>query len=245
MRVFYDFHLHSCLSPCGSDDMTPNNLVNMACLLGYDVIALTDHNSCLNTPAAVQVGQKAGVLVIPGMELCTREEAHVVCLFPNVGAAMEFNRYVAAHGHGHRNRPEIFGEQWIMDENDSIVGKEESLLLDAADIGAGEAADKARSLGGTAFPAHVDRSSYSVISSLGSLPEEAKFTAVEISRRGDVRQVLKANPELNGKLLLFDSDAHRLEDMPEPRAWLELPEKTPECLISVLNGERETVSGNG
>ena len=84
----YDLHLHSCLSPCGDTDMTPNNLVNMAALLGCDIIALTDHNTCRNTPAAVKVGQATDVLVIPGMELCTAEEAHVVCLFETVEDAL-------------------------------------------------------------------------------------------------------------------------------------------------------------
>ena len=87
MKFFYDFHLHSCLSPCGDDDMTPYNLVNMAKLLGYDIIALTDHNSCRYAASAVRAGEQAGLVVIPGMELCTQEEAHVVCLFPDVPSA--------------------------------------------------------------------------------------------------------------------------------------------------------------
>lgn len=85
-RYRYDLHTHSCLSPCGDNDMTPNNLVNMAALLGCEILAVTDHNTCRNAPAAVRVGEAAGVLVIPGMELCTAEEAHVVCLFEAVEA---------------------------------------------------------------------------------------------------------------------------------------------------------------
>ena len=90
MKLRYDLHLHSCLSPCGDMDMTPNNIVGMAKLLGYDIIALTDHNTCRNTPAAVQAGERQGLVVVPGMELCTREEAHVVCLFPTAEAALAF-----------------------------------------------------------------------------------------------------------------------------------------------------------
>ena len=70
MNLKYDFHLHSCLSPCGDNDMTPYNLVNMAKLLGYDIIALTDHNTCLNCPAATKAGEEAGIIVVPGMERC-------------------------------------------------------------------------------------------------------------------------------------------------------------------------------
>ena len=44
MKIYYDFHIHSCLSPCGDSEMTPNNLVNMAQLAGLSAIALTDHD---------------------------------------------------------------------------------------------------------------------------------------------------------------------------------------------------------
>ena len=88
----YDLHIHSCLSPCGDNDMTPNNLVQMALLSGCDVIALTDHNTCRNAPAAMEAGARNGLLVIPGMELCTAEEAHVVCLFETLEGALEFDR---------------------------------------------------------------------------------------------------------------------------------------------------------
>ena len=90
MRVYYDLHIHSCLSPCGDNDMTPNNIVNMSLLNGMDMIALTDHNSCKNCRAAVRAGEEAGVTVVPGMELTTSEEAHVVCLFPTVEQAEAF-----------------------------------------------------------------------------------------------------------------------------------------------------------
>ena len=93
----YDLHIHSCLSPCGDDDMTPNNLVGMAALSGCQVIAVTDHNSCKNAGAVMRAGEEAGLLVLPGMELCTAEEAHVVCLFETLEGAMAFDGYVYGH----------------------------------------------------------------------------------------------------------------------------------------------------
>ena len=118
MRVYYDLHIHSCLSPCGDNDMTPNNIVNMSLLNGMDMIALTDHNSCKNCRAAVRAGEEAGVTVVPGMELTTSEEAHVVCLFPTVEQAEAFGDYVESRSPEIRNRPEIFGDQLIMDWQD-------------------------------------------------------------------------------------------------------------------------------
>lgn len=244
-RLFYDLHLHSCLSPCGDEDMTPNNIVNMAMLLGYDILALTDHNSCLNTPAAVKAGKRAGLTVIPGMELCVEEEAHVVCLFPTVQDAMGFHDFVAAHRVSMKNDSQIFGRQIIMDAQDGVVGEETNLLISSVQISVNEVMNVVRSYHGTAFPAHVDKSSYSVISSLGAIPPETGFSAVEISRIGNVERLCETNPELNDKILLCNSDAHYLENMPEPAAWLDLPEKSPECLIAALNGEIDILWSRG
>ena len=95
--LYYDLHIHSCLSPCGDDDMTPANIAGMAAVKGLDVIALTDHNSCKNCPAILKHGEEYGITVIQGMELTTSEEVHVVCLFPALGDAMAFDGYVYEH----------------------------------------------------------------------------------------------------------------------------------------------------
>ena len=236
MKVKYDLHMHSCLSPCGSDDMTPGNLVNMAALLGFDLIALTDHNTCRNVPAAVAAGKRAGIVVVPGMELCTSEEAHVICLFPTPEAALAFGAMVYEKLPPMDNDPGIFGRQLVMDEDDNILDEERRLLIGAADIGVDQVLAMAQSYGGTAFPAHVDKPAYSVIASLGAIPPEAGFRAAELSANADLEKLLKTNPELNGMLLLRDSDSHYLENMPDPGPCLELPEATPECLIAYLNG---------
>ena len=109
--LYYDLHLHSCLSPCGDDDMTPANIVGMAAVKGLDVIALTDHNSCKNCPAAMKHGEEYGVTVIPGMELTTSEEVHVVCLFPELNDALDFDQYVYERILPIKNKKNIFGEQ--------------------------------------------------------------------------------------------------------------------------------------
>lgn len=96
MKLYYDLHLHSCLSPCGSDDMTPADLAAMCALAGLDVVALTDHNTAGNCAAFCRAAQRNGLLALAGMELCTREEIHMICLFPTVQAAEGFSRQVAA-----------------------------------------------------------------------------------------------------------------------------------------------------
>ena len=163
MNARYDFHMHSVLSPCGDEDMTPNNLVNMAALQGYDVIALTDHNSCLNCPAAVKVGEQAGGLVIPGMELQTAEDIHMVCLLPDLERALELSGLVREAMPPIPNRPEVFGPQRILDENDEQIGEEEILLVNSCRYSLTQAARLVRELDGACFPAHIDKPSFSCL----------------------------------------------------------------------------------
>lgn len=235
MKSFaYDLHTHSCLSPCGSDDMTPSNLVNMAALSGCDIVAITDHNTCQNAPAAVKVGEEAGILVIPGMELCTSEEAHVVCLFETLEGALGFGSYVYKHMPHVPNKPEIFGEQRILNEEDELVGIEENLLLVSSFIGVNQVAELAASYGGIAFPAHVDRDSYSVVASLGAIPPEAGFSACEVTRGCDLVALERRQPELSELFILRDSDSHYLESMAGDPAFLHLPECSVQALFQKL-----------
>ena len=231
----YDLHIHSCLSPCGDDDMTPNNLVGMAALSGCQVIAVTDHNSCKNAGAVMRAGEGAGLLVLPGMELCTAEEAHVVCLFETLEGAMAFDGYVYGHMPHVKNKPEIFGQQRILDENDELVGLEENLLLVSSFIGVNEVLALAESFGGVAFPAHVDRDSYSVLASLGAIPPEAGFAAAEVTRGCDLEALTRACPELAGMKILRDSDSHYLETLAtgEPLG-LHLPELSRRAVIQAI-----------
>ncbi len=229
-----DLHIHSCLSPCGDNDMTPNNLVNMAALSGCEVIALTDHNTCRNTPAAVKAGEGIGLLVVPGMELCTAEEAHVVCLFETVEGAMAFDSHIYKNMPHIENRAEIFGEQRILDENDELLGLEDNLLLVSSFIGVNEVYVLAAEYGGVAFPAHVDRDSYSVLASLGSIPPEAGFTAAEVTRDCDLDRLREQAPELRDLLILRDSDSHYLETLADPPGRIELSEKSARAVVETI-----------
>lgn len=215
MARHYDFHIHSCLSPCGDNDMTPNNICNMAMLSGLDVIALTDHNSCLNCPAVMKAGREIGLTVIPGMELCTCEEVHIVCLFSSLEGALSFSDRVRSSMPDIKNRPEIFGEQLIMNEKDEVTGSEEKLLTLACSIGCSEAVQTVREYGGICYPAHVDRSSYSVISNLGLISEDMGFSAFEISDSGDLNTLTAKYSVLGNMLCMRGSDAHYLENMSE------------------------------
>ena len=161
MKLNYDLHMHSCLSPCGSSDMTPANLAAMCALAGLNVVALTDHNTCGNCAAFCHAAAERGLLPLPGMELCTSEEVHVVCLFPTLKQANDFSAYVSARLSPGENDPAIFGEQLYMDEGDQILGQEPALLANATQIPLAEVPALSAEYGGFAWPAHIDRPSFS------------------------------------------------------------------------------------
>ena len=156
-RYYYDLHVHSCLSPCADDDMTPNNIAGMAALKGLQIVALTDHNSCKNCPAFFTACKRQGIIPIAGMELSTAEDIHIVCLFEDLEAAMRFDKEIEGHLMPIANRPEIFGNQLILDGEDEQIGVEEKLLISATDLWIDDAIDLARSFGAHVHPAHVDR----------------------------------------------------------------------------------------
>ena len=214
--LYYDLHIHSGLSPCGDDDMTPANIAGMAAVKGLDVIALTDHNSCKNCPAILKHGEEYGITVIPGMELTTAEEVHVVCLFPALGDAMAFDGYVYERLLPIKNREDIFGKQQIMDADDQVTGNVERLLIGATDISFDQVFGLVEAYRGIAYPAHIDKSTTSLLSNLGFVPPDSSFTCAEISTFDHLHQIQKEHPYFLQCKMLSSSDAHYLEDIREP-----------------------------
>ncbi|MCR5652445.1 MAG: PHP domain-containing protein [Ruminococcus sp.] len=235
MKYYYDLHLHSCLSPCGDMDMTPNNIVNMAKLLGLDVIALTDHNTSLNCEAAMKAGEKIGLLVIAGMELTTSEDIHAVCLFPTLEKALKWNDYVDNHRIKIKNKPDIYGRQVIMNENDEETGETEHLLIPATDISIMSAHKLVKDFGGVCYPAHIDRDSLSILSVLGEIDESCGFTTAELADKTRLSALRAQHPILNTLKIVTNSDAHYLENMREAENFIELPELTAENVIEYLD----------
>lgn len=230
MEIYYDFHIHTALSPCGDNDMTPNNIVNMAMIKGLDAIAITDHNSCGNVRSAIKAAGD-GLLVVPGMEIETAEEVHMVALFPDVETAEKMESIIIDSCPPVMNRPEIFGNQYYMNENDEVVGEEERLLVTASGLDIYEVVDKVTALGGVVYPAHIDRSSYSVLSNLGFIPPDLKFGAVEITSAN--RETMEKDYLDYG--IITSSDAHYLWDISEKNFSLDILHKNVEEILSKLS----------
>lgn len=220
MKCFYDFHIHSCLSPCADMDMTPNNIVNMAKLKGLDAIAITDHNSCQNAQAVMHCGEENGLLVLPGMEIETVEEIHILALFANLQPCIQLERLVRSALTPIENKPHIFGEQWILDAEDRHVGTETQLLVTAAALDVYETVRQIHELGGIAVAAHVDKTAYSVVSALGLIPPDLPLDSAELSKHAEKHGWGTKDPRLNDLPVLQNSDAHYLVDISEPDAYL-------------------------
>lgn len=221
MKYYYDLHIHSCLSPCGDNDMTPMNIAAMAKLKGLHIIALTDHNSCLNCNPLDEITKETGIIFVPGMELCSSEEVHVVALFPDIATALKFGEKAYRRLPDIRNKPEVFGYQFVMDEGDSICAEESRLLINALNISLSEIERKIIEAGGFCFPSHIDRSSFSILSNLGGILADCKFPVVELKDPSAWGQLTSVYPELNSRAVIINSDAHALSDISERRYYFE------------------------
>lgn len=240
-KISVDLHIHSVLSPCGDVMMTPGNLVGMAKINGLEAIALTDHNAMQNISAAMKIGEAYDLVVIPGMELETAEEIHVVCLFPDTESLSAFQD-VVVESYGPKipaNRPEIFGKQLIYNEEDEECGELERMLLIPSGITIDDVFGIVEGLGGIAFPAHVDRDSYSVLTTLGALPYGYKNGFVEISCECSREEIVKTYPELEKYKLLPSSDAHYIDKIQEAGgAELLVEELSAKGVIDALKNSR-------
>ena len=212
---YYDLHVHSCLSPCADNDMTPNNIAGMAALKGLQIVALTDHNSCKNCPAFFEACRRQGIIAIAGMELSTAEDIHLVCLFRELDDAMQFDQEISKHLMNIDNRPEIFGDQLVLDGNDEQIGIEKKLLISATDLWLGDAVALARSYGAHVHPAHVDRESNGIIAILGDIPQEYDFASIEYNDFSNIEDIRNRYAAARNAQHIVSSDAHYLWDINE------------------------------
>ena len=234
MKIYYDFHLHSCLSPCGDDDMTPNNIAGMAHLNGLNAIALTDHNTTLNCAPLKKAAERYGITVLYGMELTTDEEVHMVCLFADEQSASKWEEYVAERLMKIDNNPDIFGHQHIMDEQDNIIGERQHLLINAVNLSFENVFGLVEALGGVAYPAHVDKNANSLISNLGFVAPDSTFKLAELHDPKNLGDITAAHPYFKGCKILSSSDAHYLTDINDAQNFIEAEENTPEAIIKAL-----------
>ena len=213
--VKFDLHIHSCLSPCANLEMSPSEIVRKAVAAGMDGIALTDHQSARNAPAIAECARRAGLKCLYGLEVQTAEEVHTVALFDTVEQALALTDWVYAAMPKRVNDPETFGDQPVVTWDDDIVEMEWRILAMGCRRTIPETAEKVHELGGLYIAAHIDRPNFSVLGTLGTIPENC-FDAVELSRTADEAVWL---PKASEYAVTRSSDAHNLDDV--ARVWTE------------------------
>ena len=224
-RYYYDFHIHSCLSPCADDDMTPANIAGTATLAGLNIVALTDHNTVKNCPAFFKAAKQYGIIAIAGMELTTSEDIHIVCLFEKLEEALAFGEEIEKHRLLVKNRPEIFGRQQILDSEDNIIDEEEYLLINATDISVEDVFQLVNSFNGICYPAHIDREANGIVSVLGNFSEEYEFECFELYDSDSLDDYTQKFTHLKDKRMLVGSDAHYLWDIRDAKNYIELDDE--------------------
>ena len=215
--------------------MTPVNIVGMAVVAGLDVIAVTDHNSCKNCRAAMKIGEQYEILVIPGMELCTKEEVHVLCLFYRLEDAEQFSTYIEKNMPQIKNKPAFFGNQFIYNEFDEQIGIEEVLLMNALNLSFGEVAEKMKEYHGVMIPAHLDKQSNSLIYQLGFVPEDASFSCFELRDFAKLHEYRQRYPYLKQCQVISNSDAHQLCDINGAVNYLYVEDNQIEYILDQLS----------
>ena len=209
MNIKCDLHVHTCLSPCGDLGASPSALVLKAAETGIGVMAVCDHNSALNCPAAVEAGKRAGVFVIPGIEVATRDEVHILALFPSVESALDLGSrlYELLPPLPPAARDAAGPDQVYVDIDEVILGEVDKFLAAGADIGIEDILSFVHGEGGIVIPSHIDKPVFSIISQLGFIPD-LPFDAVEIFSPSGMQKA-----GTSGLPVITSSDAHFTDDL--------------------------------
>lgn len=222
---YYDFHIHSCLSPCADDDMTPNNIAGMGTICGLQIMALTDHNTAKNCPAFFEAAKRQGIIPIAGMELTTAEDIHLVCLFETLEEAMRFDEAVEKCRLLVENKVEIFGKQMIMNGDDEVIGVDDWFLPMATTLSIEDAAKLCVVHGGVCWPAHIDRPANGILAVLGAFPDDPPFGIAELHDPDTKDALCQQHNNLKELMFVSGSDAHYLWDIREKSCSIEIDDE--------------------
>lgn len=224
--------------------MTPRAIVAIAVERGLDVIAICDHNSARNTAATKRAARGSTLRVIPGMEITTSEEVHVLGLFPSDDLAAGVQEEVYARLFG-QNRDEVFGYQVVVDEHDQVEDLDQRLLIGATTLSCERVVRLVHEHGGLAIASHVDRYGFGIFSRLGFIPKTLELDALEVSRSMDFDTARTKYPQCRDRTLVTSSDAHRPAEIGAAFTRMKMAEPTFDELRKVLSGQdgREVVEG--
>jgi len=231
-----DLHIHTCLSPCADLFMTPRNIIEKAASLGINIIAVCDHNSAENIAVTHDLGRKRGVAVIPGMEITSAEEVHVLGLFGSLDLVYDMQEQVYEHLQSGENDEDAFGMQVVVNEEDEVLGFNKRLLIGSTDLSIDRIVALIHGFQGIAIASHIDREGFGIIGQLGFIPPETGFDALEISSRTPRDKAEETFGMYRSIPWITSSDAHKLEDIGRKTVGLNLNHATFEELCLALRG---------
>jgi hypothetical protein len=208
-----ELHTHTVLSPCAAVEMIPPLIVRAALARGIRLLAVTDHNASANVGAVQCAAHGTSLIVLPGMEVQTREDVHLLCLFDTLEQLAAWQAEVDACLPDVPNRAEFWGEQFVVDATGDFIRSEPRLLLTAAQMSLDAAVARVLALGGLPLPAHVDRTAYGLLAQLGFVPPGLPVPALEISRWITPAAARVKFPQLAGYALTQNGDAHQLDEL--------------------------------
>ena len=231
-----DLHIHTVLSGCAEIEMIPSLILWQAEKKGLNLIAITDHNACHNAEAVIEAAVGTNIHVFPGMELQSKEEVHLLCLFDTVDSCKECQEKIFQKLPSLTNKEDLFGPQYVVNAAGEWLRTEERLLAQSADMTLEEIVDQVASLGGMAIPAHVDRPSYSLLSNLGMVLSTLDVSALEVTPYFDPRKGFLEWPELRERCLIVNGDAHRLNEI-QDRTMLKMSHPEIKEIILAFKGQ--------
>ncbi|MDD2521262.1 MAG: PHP domain-containing protein [Anaerolineaceae bacterium] len=208
-----ELHVHSVLSPCASLEMIPPFIIEKALAAKIDIIALTDHNTGANVPAMLEAAEGTGITILPGIELETAEEIHVLCLFDTLAQLQAFEKIIERNLPDYKNNDDFFGCQLVVDQYGNFIRKEERLLHTACRLTIFEVQKEVHKLKGIFIPAHVEREENGLLPRLGGIPSELNLKIVEISCYESTPAVREMWPDLKNIRIIKNGDAHDLDGM--------------------------------
>jgi PHP family Zn ribbon phosphoesterase len=203
--------------------MSPKKIIQKSLDAGLDLIALCDHNSAENAGATMREGNKQGVQVLPGLEICSREEVHILALFDELDPTLEMQTYVYDNLPG-ENNTKVFGFQVVANEEDEVIGENPRLLIGATRLSLHDIVDKTHGLGGINISCHVDRPGYGIINQLGFIPDDLNLDGLEVSYRIKLAEAAQSIPGIGNFSCVTASDAHYLNDIGRACTVFELAE---------------------
>ena len=207
-----ELHVHTVLSPCAGVEMIPPLIVQKALAKGLNLIAITDHNASENVPAVIKAAEGYDLTILPGMELQTEEEVHVLCLFDRMDQLDRLQVLVNQKLPDIKNNVEFFGEQFIVDHTGEFIRRKERLLINSTSLSFEEAFKEVTEIGGLFIPAHINRQAFGLIDHLGFVPPDLDLEALEISRHISLVEALQKYPQIKDYAIIQSGDVHYLDD---------------------------------